>query len=290
MNRRINITALTLIAAMMLTGIIAAQNAVTPVPSPEVTPALVRPEVTIEPEATPEFDLSAAQTITGGGISFQLPEVVATGATAETVEAVALSDDMLPGDAMPSHTLITFEGYDVGESFTVPELRIFNTADFAEWGFGDDTPAGFPTELAALKRLLAERPQLYQEAKLPLLPVVNAGQIFHAREQYIEFEGGAGIMYLTAYAHDVSPITEGQVWLTFQGLSDDEQTYIAGAFPVDTKYLITEVAEDFDYEAFAEGYEQYVLGIRTGLNDQISIVFEPSLNALTAMLKSISVE
>lgn len=289
MNRRINITALTLIAAMMLTGIIAAQSTVTPVPSPEATPALVRPEVTIEPEATPEFDLSAAQTITGGGISFLLPEAVASGATAEEVEAIPLSDDMLPGDAMPAHTRIAFEGYATGESFTVPELRIFNTADFAEFGFGDDL-MGFPTELDALKRILTDRPELYLLPQLPMLPVINAGQILHARQQYVEFEGGSGIMYLTAYGHDVSPITEGQVWLTFQGLSDDEQTYIAGAFPVNTNYLVTEVAEDFDYDAFAVGYEGYVESIRTGLNDQISDVFEPSLTALAAMLASITVE
>ena len=288
MNRRINNTALTLIAALMLTGIIAAQNTVTPV-APEATRALVRPEVTIEPEATPEFDLSGARTITGGGISFLLPDTVATGATLEEVEAIPLSDDMLPGDAMPAHTRIAFEGYNVGESFTVPELRIFNTADFAEFGFGDDL-MGFPTELAALKRILADRPELYQQAQLPLLPVINAGQILHARQQYVEFNGGAGIMYLTAYAHDVSPITEGQVWLTFQGLSDDEQTYIAGAFPVNTNYLLTEVAEDFDYDAFAAGYEKYVESIRIGLNDQISDVFEPSMTALAAMLASISVE
>jgi hypothetical protein len=289
MNRRINITALTLIAALMVTGIIAAQNTVTPV-TPETTPALVRPEVTIEPEATPEFDLSAAQTITGGGIRFLLPDAVATGATVEEIEAVPLSEDMLPGDAMPAHTRIAFEGYDVGESFTVPELRIFNTADFADYNFGTEEPAGFPAELEGLKRLLAERPALYQVPYLPMLPVINAGQIFHTRQQYVEFAGGSGIMYLTAYGHDVSPITEGQVWLTFQGLSDDERTYITGAFPLNTNYLITEVAEDFDYEAFSAGYESYIQSIRTGLNDQISTVFEPSLTALTAMLMSISVE
>ena len=288
MNRRINITALTLIAAMMLTGIIAAQNTVTPV-TPETTPALVRPEITIEPESTPEFDLSAAQTITGGGISFLLPDAVATGATVEEVEAIPLSDDMLPGDAMPAHTRIAFEGYNVGKSFTVPELRIFNTADFGEFGFGDEL-MGFPTELEALKRILTDRPELYLLPHLPLLPVVNAGQILHARQQYVEFQGGSGIMYLTAYAHDVSPIIEGQVWLTFQGLSDDEQTYIAGAFPVNTNYLLTEVAEDFDYDAFAAGYEDYVESIRIGLNDQISDVFEPSMTALAAMLASITVE
>lgn len=288
MNRRINITALTLIAAMMLTGIIAAQNAVTPV-APEATPALVQPEVTIEPESTPEFDLSAAQTITGGGISFLLPETVATGATAEEVEAVPLSDDMLSGDAMPAHTRIAFEGYEVGESFTVPELRVFNTADFADFASADSSMS-FPTELEALKRILAERPELYQEPYLPMLPIINAGQIFHGREQYIDFEGGSGILYLTAYAHDVSPLTEGQVWLTFQGLSDDEQTYITGAFPVNTNYLLTEIAEDFDYEAFSAGYEDYIISIRSGLNDQISDVFEPSLTALAAMFASITVE
>lgn len=289
MNRRINITALTLIAAMMLTGIIAAQNNVTPT-TPETTPALVRPEVTIEPEATPEIDLGAAQVVMGGGISFLLPETVAEGATVEEVEAIPLSDDMLPGDSMPAHTRIALEGYEAGESFTVPEFRIFDTATFDEFGFGDDLIMGFPYEFEALKGILAERPELYLLPQLPMLPVVNAGQIIHARQQYIEFDGGSGIMYLTAFGHDVSPITEGQVWLTFQGLSDDEQRYIAGAFPVNTNYLVTEVAEDFDYDAFMAGYEVYLQSIRTGLNDQISDVFEPSMNALKAMFESITIE
>lgn len=289
MNRRITITALTLIASLMLTGIMTAQNTTTPI-TPEVTPDLIPPEVTLEPEATPEIGLDAVQTILGGGIRFVLPESIATGATVESVAAVALSDDMPPGNAMPAHTRIALEGYETGESFVVPELRIFNTADFADYDYGVGEVAGFPAELALLKKLLDERPELYLAPRLPMLPVINAGQLFHARQHYIEFDGGSGIAYLTAYGFDVSPIIEGQVWLSFQGLSDDGQTYISGAFPVDTNYLITKPPEDMDYEAFSNGYALYMLSIRTGLNDQISTVFEPSLTTLTLMLESILVE
>ncbi|MBK8139001.1 MAG: hypothetical protein IPK52_24820 [Chloroflexi bacterium] len=293
MTSRSNRTALVILGGLMLTGIITAQNNIIRNPpeatvSPEST---IFPEMTIEPEATVEFDMSSALLVEGSGIRFSVPAAVASGATAASVAAVAFDASNPLEGAAPAHEAFAFDGYMPGSEvapylWTSAELRVFNTADFADYTLGQDT-LNFPSESAALRRILGERVELATEARLPYLPVIAPNQSFHVRERYIEFEGGSGILYLAYYSFSVDPILEGQIVAIFQGLSDDGLTYISAAMPLDTNYLLDAVPENFDYTAFSAGYESYVQSIRVGLNEQPPSLFSPGLDALEAMFTSI---
>lgn len=298
MTRRTNRAALTALAALMLTGILAAQNTITPIPPPEGTLApefTLAPEMTVEPEVTPEVDMSNAVFADSGEIRFFIPATVATGYSMYLEAADTVDLSVPPAGQAPAHTVISLDNYMPGADEATralmgmpAEIQVFHTADFAGFTFGEGD-SGFPGELAALRRLLSERGELAVESVLPHLPLPAPIQAFHVRERYIDFDGGTGILYLAYYSFSADPILEGQITLVFQGLSSDGATYIAAWLPIDTNYLMEALPENFDYTAFSAGYDGYIQSIRAGLNEQPSMLFDPSLDALHAMFRSISV-
>lgn len=292
MNRRFRTAALTTLAGLLLTGMIAAQNAIPLSISPETTLA---PEITLEPEATAEFDPSSATVIEGGGISFLLPAEVAAGATMTEEPADPVDLTIPPGGLAPAHTRFDFVDYapamadNAPPVMAAPELLVFKTADFPPYTFGEVSTTSFPSELAELQRLLETRPSLANEDQLPVLPLVAGSQMFHAREYYIDFANGSGIFYLTLNALSVDPLMEGQIVAVFQGVSDDGETYISAAFPLDTGILFDVLPDNFDMEAFERGYQDVLASTRAALNEWPGGSMTPPLGALRAMFGSITV-
>jgi len=76
---------------------------------------------------------------------------------------------------------------------------------------------------------------------LPFLPWLNSAQVFCAQPQYVEFNGGKGIRYLTAFSQGVDPLLDSNIFYTFQGLSDDGEIYFSAVFPVRTGIFPLEI-------------------------------------------------
>jgi hypothetical protein len=289
MNAKI-LPALAAVLALGAGSVLAIQNA------PDLHQAEATPEVAVEvtPESTAEQETSypGAKWVEAGGLRFELPAEVARGVTATDVEAVPLQPDALFGDSLPAHTRIEFVDYMPKESdedkpdfFLEPVIYVFDTADFEAYESPDGY--GYVSELGLLTGILEGTIRRSRDTILPYLPVVNAAQILRARETFVEPEDARGLAYLVTFGHDVSPIVEGGVQFTFQGLTDDGTTYIAAIFPINTGYFVHELGDDFDYEAFAETFEEYLVGTRDALEAQTSDAFTPNLDALLALVGSI---
>lgn len=287
---------ITALAALSLTGAIFAQSSPTMEQAPEKTPeatAEIAPEATAEP--TPVTEYPGARRVDAGRISFLLPGEVANDILVTEVEAVPLHPDGIFGDSLPAHTQISFVDYlpdDAPELthnfFATPVIYVFDTADFAAYEAAEGY--GYESELGLLQGILDGTVRRSRDTVLPYLPVLNAAQIFRAREEFVRFNGGSGIAYLTTFGHDVTPVQEGGVQWTMQGLSDDGSLYIAAIFPIDTGYFPHEIEADFDYAAFVEEYEQYFADVIDGLEAQPDDAFAPRLDALSALVGSIELQ
>ena len=86
-------------------------------------------------------------------------------------------------------------------------------------------------EIADLRGLLAERPQEVL-SDLPLLPMYEAIESYHSDPKYIDFRNGSGISYIARVDHDHSLTTDESLFYTFQGLTSDEQFYVATLVPI----------------------------------------------------------
>lgn len=272
--------------ASLITSVIFAQT------TPEATPDAEQEPVI---ENTPVTEYPGAEWVEAGGLRFLLPVEIANSVTETEVEEVPFDPDVMISSTYPGHSQIDFVDYlpdDAPEIthdfFLNPIIRVFDTADFPEYE-SDDGGFSYPGQLGLLLGILDGTIRRSPDTQLPYLPLFNAAQIFRAREQVVVFNGGRGLVYLTTFAQDVFPVLEGTVHLTFQGITDDGSKYISAIFPLDTSILPDEVGEDFDYDAFVAGYEDYLTETRESLEALPDDAFAPPLDAVLALVGSIEV-
>jgi hypothetical protein len=202
-------------------------------------------------------------------------------------------------DAHPAMVQFRFSGYDGGRTLYLPypfqtaQLMIYPTQDFG--GFGAGEPTGFPQQLDNLSKILENQIDLAQvcavpetggEPELPFLPWLNSAQVFCAQPEYVEFDGGRGIRYLTTTSQGLDPVIDPSLFYTFQGLSNDGEIYLSGVFPVLSGVFPLEVhpavdgqlPQNFSTEQFA------------ALQAQPGEEFSPALGQLDALVESIEVK
>lgn len=195
----------------------------------------------------------------------------------------------------PAYTEFTFDGYTAGEYLNyapMPRIDVFTIEEFGPFPY-------FIEQLDELSRLLAERPDLNQyvladvsspdAARLPFLPIFPAAQVFRAQPEYIRVPGVEGIRYLVYFSQALNPIAEGEVFYTFQGITDDGQHYVSVIMPVNTGVLETDFPVIEDYDAFAAEYQQYLMNIVGTLTPADPESFTPALSVLDALAQSITI-
>lgn len=246
---------------------------VSPNPTPEPTTASLptqpaaasTPAVTAEPaqEASGEIvlDLSGA----------------AQGQTVETVAATPAGSDAPYWEIMPQHQRITLQGYPVTDHLMQPQIFVYPVADLAQV----NEAAG--QAVADLQALLESQ----QPAdRMPFLPLFNAAQVMHAQPRFLDFQNGRGLRYLTQFDQAPLPINNAELIYTFQGLTDDGQTYVAAVLPVTHPDLPASAQPAADLNDFAAYLAQTV----AWLEQQPSGSFTPDLAQLDALIQSIEVQ
>jgi hypothetical protein len=245
--------------------------------------------------ATPAANVSPIGSATwlefGQGIRFQYDASLALWVDALTTPATPATPDDLYPESSPAAAQFRFLGYGGGIEYQLPyplaeaRLMVYQTADFT--GYGDNLPRGYMYQKDGLSILLygdvdpafCATPHTSEAQALPFLPYLNSAQVFCAKPEVIEFEGGSGIRYLTAYSQDLGPVLDWTVFYTFQGLTDDGQFYISAAFPVQTGV--------FPLEAPANSTPEELAQQLTALEAKADDDFYPSLALLDELIKTL---
>ena len=245
--------------------------AVSPNPTPE--PATALPE---QPAATPTPVVAAQPSPEASGeITLELLGVAKDQAV-ETVAAVPASTGGPYWEILPQHQRITLQGYPVAGHLLQPQIFVYPVASLAEY---NETAGQMAVDLQAL--LKSHR----SADRMPFLPLFNAGQVMHAQTHFLDFQNGRGVRYLTQFDQAPLPINSAELIYTFQGLTDDGQTYIAAVLPVthpDLPASVQPVAELNDFVA-------YLAQTVGWLEQQSGASFTPGLQALDAMIQSLEV-
>lgn len=266
-----------------------AENTVIPATTPTITATTESVTNKIEPQNI-NF-LGASFTFDPAMIGEVLPELVA-----------AQAAEPGPGTpwAPPEHIAFTLVDT-VGSQNHAPMGQYLS----AEAQIHVYPVAGLNTEVqpvvAALQQLLAEQPDAaavtvirpgqdtFQPA-LTMLPPSNAVQTFRAQVAYVNFVGGRGIRYLTQLSQGPVPVSNQELFYTFQGLTDDGAVYVAAYFPVALAALpATSEMSDEALTALLEDWQGYLTQTTELLNGQVADAFTPDLAALDALLSSLSV-
>jgi len=230
------------------------------------------------PTSTPAPDAIDEET------DFSYDASLATGVRTETVPAAGATDG--PGwDVAPEHVRFTFTGYVLPDTFHTPQIIVYPVSDFEA---ASENAANI---IAHLRQFLAEKPAAAPDG-IPFLPMFNAAQMMQARVEYLDFQNGTGVRFLTQYAQSAWPINNYELFYTFQGLTHDGGYYVAVILPVSSSILPVDGSDipGGDYFAFADNFETYVIDMEQQLDAQAASSFTPDLSLLDGMIQSLQVK
>ncbi len=282
----------------------------TPSPSPEVSPteppptatATQSPTATLEPTQEPSPTLLptvAAPALEGSGVlattdfSVAAPQGAATIVEWNQVNGTPIDPNVPPYfNGLPPHLLVVFDKEAVSLSDFNPSerqgrilpIQAYN-AMYQQAGTDD-----IQTLVNDLQTILTDQPVEITGA-IPILPPLNATQIYRARIQYLSFNGGEGVAFVTSYAQGINPITNDNLYYFFQGLSADGEQYVSFVYPVrsaDLPDTIDQVSQD-TITALEADPNGYYAAITDQLNAAAPSSFTPNLDTLAGMFRSISI-
>ncbi len=246
------------------------------------TPTDALPTATTEalaPTATPQPTTSGV-TVNFGGITFVIPEGLATGISGEIVPP---ADEPEPPywAVHPAYTEITLTGYQRASTFHYPRVAVYPVAEYIA------IHPEVEQTVATLQSLIAD-PTL-DLPTLPMIPIWNAAQMLYVQVAPVSFEGGRGVRYLAQYGQAVQPINNQELFYTFQGLTNDSAYYVVAVLPVSHPSLPADFHLSLaEYTAFEQQFEPYLQDLTLALNAETPDSFSPGLHTLDALVQTIT--
>ncbi len=214
------------------------------------------------------------------GVQFGYDETVWDTPVAELLPPIPLQPG--PGTGLPER--IRFAFAETADEYIIPrdpQILIYPAKDY------EALTEGTAQKMAALRLLLQQQPPT-TETPIPLLPVVNATELFHSQLNYLNFQNGSGLRYLTLYAQAYLPLANDNVFYTFQGLTADGNYYVAAFFPISSTVLPdTGNQVDIALLETAENYASYISGMSDVLNGVAATDFTPNLTTLDNLMRSL---
>jgi hypothetical protein len=220
----------------------------------------------------------AAIPVSASPIRLVIPAGLATGASAQTIDATSCTDECYN---TPAYLELTFEGYG-------GDISVYPTVPYAA-----ENP-GAAYSIQQLKEILLGKIPLSQTDALPVIPDAHAAQVFASQEKIIHFNGGSGLRIITQYQSDVRPVNNAQLFYLFQGLSRDGRYYILARLWTTLPFLPADANSDSPVPAggipFSMSNENYIQQITDLINATPSDQFNPTLNTLDSLIQSISIQ
>lgn len=94
----------------------------------------------------------------------------------------------------------------------------------------------FDKKIRLLKLLIANNPKNFTDV-IPVLPPVEAMQVFCSQIRYLDFAEGAGVRFVSSYAIEAGGTTNESIFYSFQGMTSDGRYYISVFYPITAKGL-----------------------------------------------------
>jgi hypothetical protein len=223
-------------------------------------------------------------------LSLVVPPEVADGASGSESPRVD-SDDAAWWQKTPGHLQVMLGDYYVLQGkFHQPQIYVYPATEYAVL-----VPAAFES-MHRLRNVMNVSSASISADQLPGVPFFNAAQVFASNIQFISFQNGNGIRFLTEYAQYPAPVNNHELFYHFQGFSDDGESYIVAILPVTVPVL----AESSDPGAVLPtggvpypditnadaGVQDYYASITKLLDATIPDAFTPTLNRLDALIQS----
>jgi hypothetical protein len=214
----------------------------------------------------------------GLSIGIDVNPALATGVTQELIPETVQDASAPYWAAHPEHLQVSFEDYVLEGTFHTAQIYVYPTSAF------EAVNQAAAEQISELRRILLQRPPKVI-GEVPFLPLFNAAQVIQTQYEYLAFEGGSGVRFITQYGQGLGPINNTELFYTFQGLTDHGDYYVAAILPVSHPDLPA------DASVMPEGdWEGYISDVEQQLNASAPSSFQPDLAALDQMIRTLTIK
>jgi hypothetical protein len=226
------------------------------------------------------------QNFNQGGISFVYPGALFGVPVLEQKKGSAETE---MGGPYPDYKLVSFDSFFLSSSFFSPYMLIYPAYDYRDMNdYASET-------IELMLTMLTDSQKITNAKELPYIPPVNAAQVFHSNVAVIEFKNGKGLRYITTYHQNYSPITNQELEYTFQGLTTDGRYFVSISFPayhsgLPANYEVFKNSFKEDAQELKNDYQGYVAKIARKLDQSAQNEFNPPLQVLDEMIKSMEIK
>ena len=236
--------------------------------------------------APPSTPTPSGVPVSASGVTFHIPDGLASGADVSSVTDVELPYINPSFGNMPQHTVFILNNYAVQGAQYEPQVMVFRAAEYAQY-----------TELTA--SIVAALQNLQYSAGQPLPESLPNG-VFIAQAQPIQFQNGKGLRYLTQFDQSPLPVNNREMFYYFHGLTSDGQFYIQAILPLHSSLLVADEEPtsitppdgvQFDWTDIMNGYDAmpaYLEAVTQKLSAADPNSFTPTLSMLDALIQSIN--
>lgn len=240
------------------------------------------PIATLEP--TVQNALPKATNTSCNELSFFLNANLAKAAKCETIPASGGAGAM-PFDTHPMYTKVTLTSYTLGTRMMQPVISIFAVQNYA-----DLLPDVVNPDVTALQALIAGGAA--GGGDLPILPVLNARQLFLAHTALLQFQNGSGVGFITQYAQAYVPINSHDMFFSFQGLTSDGKYWVSVILPISHPSLWETAGDPSNtiYSTINDNPNAYYSQMSAEVNAKAPRSFVPMLSMLTDLVESIIIK
>jgi hypothetical protein len=255
------------------------------------------PTATLSPAAPVPTDTQVAQVgqdiqVSFGGVSFTVAAGIATSVRSVVEPSIPISADLPYFGQWPSHLIFYLDGYQIAKHFHTARIEVYPADLLARYSPGSAEYLPKVKDTIATGNL--------DQKEIPFLPLVNAAQVLHTRQESIDFKNGGGYRFLTVYSQAFMPVTNYELFYAYQGLTSDGKYLVAAYLPINAPilqadsdsteappggipFVDTTKLDPNSLEAYNEKVSQALNGLQPG-------VFTPDLNQIDAMMKSLRIE
>jgi hypothetical protein len=255
-----------------------ASTATATVPAAPTTAPTALPIATQPPAAT-----QAPAAATCSSATFTLDPSIAASTNGVIIPQPTQDPNGTPWAILPQYVTYSFNGYPLQGTLLTPLIDIIPVASLNTFN------PQLGQEATDLKSLLTAK-QVAANANIPFLPPYEAAQVFHAQVSFLNFQNGSGVRFVTQYDQAYMPISNHEVFYTFQGLTSDGNCYVAILLPVSNPNLQANDTIPGDYTTFNNNFPTYLTSIVNMLNSQAANTFTPHLDVLDQFVSSLTVQ
>ncbi len=140
-------------------------------------------------------------------------------------------------DQLPPHLRYSFDDDKLSDQINHRERQLLIIPiDAYRAQYNKREMKAFDKRLFGLKQVIYRNIGEYV-GQIPIFPVINARQAFHAAIAQLGFDGGGGVRFITRYGKEGSISTNKNIFYTFQGVTRNGKALVCLFYPIAVRNL-----------------------------------------------------